>query len=64
MSPYFNPRGTDSPEQGAPASCHPGDGPDTSVPLSSVNQRRKKKYYLHFQTFSGSLLLHTMFQSG
>lgn len=27
----------DSPVQGAPASCHPGDGPDISAPLSSAN---------------------------
>lgn len=26
-----------SPVQGAPASCHPGDGPDISAPLSSAN---------------------------
>lgn len=26
-----------SPVQGAPASCHPGDGPDISAPQSSAN---------------------------
>lgn len=31
----------DSPVQGAPASCRPGDGPDIASPLSSEKKRQK-----------------------
>lgn len=48
-----------SPVQGAPASCHPGDGPDISGLLSSANLKKRKRYYWHLWTW---LVLHCSVQ--
>lgn len=39
----------DSPGQGAPTSCHPGDGPDSASLLSS-GEKTKKKQERHLLT--------------
>ena len=36
-------RRRESPVQGAPASCHPGDGPDIASPLSSERKTQTDK---------------------
>lgn len=44
--------GWNSPVQGAPASCRPGDGPDIASPLSSEKKRQKDKGLVNMLVFT------------
>lgn len=41
---------SDSPAQGAPISCHPGDGPDIADPPSSTERKRERESVINHDT--------------